>query len=69
MLSYLHINNNEFDFYQIKRFLLWYCTVFAEQEGVAQILGALGASAGIDRLSALTQKMIEFCGHVEDMTN
>lgn len=45
------------------------CTVFAEQEGVAQILGALGASAGIDRLSALTQKIIEFCGHVEDMTN
>lgn len=35
----------------------------------SQILGALGVSAGIAGISALTQKTIEFGGHVEDMAN
>ena len=35
----------------------------------SQILGALGVSAGIAGISALTQKTIEFGGHIEDMAN
>ena len=35
----------------------------------SQILGALGVSAGIAGISALTQKAIEFGGHIEDMAN
>lgn len=35
----------------------------------SQILGALGVSAGIAGISALTQKTIEFGGHVKDMAN
>lgn len=34
-----------------------------------QVLGALGLSAGVAGISALTQKTIEFGGHVEDMAN